>query len=558
MCIWSRNESQFLVGRGGGEGVDFLAFLAFNASSIGVADVRLFADASGCAHAFQTPFGHLRGAVDQVRQRGVATGQAVQLGSAFAEHFAIAALTLRLHGRLVQGDGDRSSDGRGVAVGGSDANALGVFQVSFLAEAADDALSGADRARVRVGARGRAGGAAGAEDFVVTAFLDWWEHHERRHRWDRVDLGALESIDTVTVVADVSFFAGAALDADEGAHGHAVVAGAVAAFALFEFLVVSALLRGRHHGFRGDFVDFGAIAGHDAFAVLAEVSLFASAAGDADAGADGVGLLAGAIAAFALTVFFIVAADRWRQRHGFGGGDSAGDRFNADAVFVFQVAGFAEAADDALESAEFGRVRLGAGRGAGGTARHEDFVFFAGRDLRWVGEEHVGLGSFALVGLDAKAVSVSQVSFLAEASDDAVLGADRAGMRVFAVRGAGGAAGVEFLVGWAFRDVVGQGELHGDFVVGSGIAFVREHAFALSVLQVSFLTETADDALKGTHFGFFRMGAVGDAGGSAGSEFLVQTALGVFRGHGKSRSGDSSANGANAEQQNESKAKGHR
>lgn len=518
----------------------------------------MFADASGRAHAFHASFGHLRGAVDQIGQRGVATGQAVQLGAAFVVGFAIAgALTLSLHRSLVQGDVDRSGDGGRVAVGGGDANTLGVFQVSFLAEAADDALSGADRARVRVGARGRAGGAAGAEDFVVTAFLDWWEHHERRNRRDRVDLGALDSGDAMAVVADVIFLAGAAGLADEGAHGETLFAGAVAALALTEFLVGSALL-GRHGFDGGDFLDFGAFAGGDAAAVLAEVSLFASAAGDADAGAHRVGLLAGAIAAFALTVFFVVAAERGRHRHGFGGGDAAAFRRNAHAVFVFQVAGFAEASDDALERAQFGRARVGAGRGAGGTARHEDFVFFACRDLRWVGEEHVGLRGFALVVRHAKAVSVSQMSFLAEAADDAVLGADRARMGVLAVRGAGRAAGVEFLVGWARRDFVGQGELHGDFVVGSGIAFVREHAFALSVLQVSLLTETADDALKGTPFGLFRISAIRDAGGSTGTEFLVHAALGVFRGHGKSRCGDSGANGANAEQQRESKAKGHR
>jgi len=178
MCIGSKNESQFLVGRGG-QGVDLLALLAFDASSIGVADVRVFADATGRARAFHALLGNLRVAVDQVRQRGATGGQAVQLFSAFAEEFAIAgALTLRLHGRLVQGDVDRASwfgmrDGGGVAVGGSDANALGVFQESFLAEATDDAVLGADRARVRVGARGRAGGAAGVEDFVFTAFFDW-------------------------------------------------------------------------------------------------------------------------------------------------------------------------------------------------------------------------------------------------------------------------------------------------------------------------------------------------------------------------------------------------
>jgi len=226
-------------------------------------------------------------------------------------------------------------------------------------------------------------------------------------------------------------------------------------------------------------------------------------------------------------------------------------------VFIFQVSGFAEATDDALERADRTGTGVGAGRGAGGAARHEDFVFFALRDLWWVGEEHGCLSGFALLGRNAKAVSVSQMSFLAEASDNAVHGAHRAGMGVGAIRRASGAAGVEFLVVGALQDVVTFGELHGDFVVGSGIAFVREHAFALQVLQVSLRTETAGDTLKGTNFGLVRIRrAIRGTGGSAGLEFLVQTAFGdISR---KSRCGDSGAKGANAEQQQRSKAKGHR
>jgi len=287
--------------------------------------------------------------------------------------------------------------------------------------------------------------------------------------------------------------------------------------------------------------------------------LFAGAAGEADAGADHVVLLARSIAAFAFAVFLVVVALLlgWRH-HGFDGveGDvvTAVCRRNAYALFVFQVAGFAEAADDAVLGASRARIGVGAGRGAGGTAFVEDFVFFALRDLG----EHGDLRSFALVGWHAKAVSVSQESFLAEAPDDAVPRADWAGMGLGTVRGASGAAGVEFLVVGARRDLVGHGELHGDIVVGSGIAFVREHAFALSVLQVSLRTKAADDALKGTNFGLFLISAIRDAGGSAGLEFLVQTALCIFRGHGKSRCGDSGAKGAHAEQQQGSKAKGHR
>jgi len=446
-----------LLGRGG-EWADVLAFLHFNASSVGVAEVRLLADASGGAFAFQAFPGDLRFAVDQERQWGVAAGQAVQLLTARAENFAVAgALTLRLHGRGVQ----RDVDGLGsFAVGGWDASAVGVLQESFLAEASDDALLGADWAGVGVGAGGWAGGTARVEDFVFTAFRGWWQHHERGVHW----------------------------------------------------------------------VDFRALLSQDAFAVgaSAEMSWFAGAALDADARAQGVGVIAGAVAALALTEFFVVAAHlRW-QRHGFGGRNAAADRWHAHAVFVFQVAGFAEAADDALERAHLAGVRVGAGRGAGGSTRHKKFVFFALRDLRRVGEEHWAGISIALGGWHAESAFVSQVAGLAEASDDAVLGADGARVGVGAGRGAGGAAGLEFFIVGA----LGSFEVHGG-LLGSGLAFLRAHAFTHGVLQESLFTETTDDALEGTNFGFFRMGAIRDAGGAARLEYGISAAF-LF---GKSRDG---------------------
>jgi len=121
---------------------------------------------------------------------------------------------------------------------------LGVFQESFLAEATDDALSGADSVGVRIGARGRAGGAARVEDFVLTAFLDRWEHHEGRCLFKRVDLGALDSRDATAVFADVIFLAGAAGDAVERAGDKSVLARSIATFAFAEFLVGVALFLG--------------------------------------------------------------------------------------------------------------------------------------------------------------------------------------------------------------------------------------------------------------------------------------------------------------------------
>ena len=359
-----------------------VALRTFDALAVGVADVRLLADACGNAAAFQAFLGHLRSTVDHERQRGVAAGQAVQLGAALVEEFAVAgALILILHGRLEQGDVDWSSriGFLGDAVGGLDADAQIVSQVSFLAEASDDAVLGADRAGMRVSAGRRAGRTARAEDFVFVAFGDWWQHHEVGRR-NRVDLRALF--------------------------------------------------------------------GHDAASVAfgADVSFLAGATGDADTRADGVGFFAGAVAALALTEFFVITAHlRW-HRDGLGSWNAAGFRRHAHAVFVFQVAGFAEATDDALQRAHLGGMGFGAGRRAGRAARHEDLIFFALRDFRRVGEEHGGLRGLALLARHAKAVRVSQMSLFAEASDDAVLGADRARVGIGAGRGASGAARIEFFI----------------------------------------------------------------------------------------------------------------
>jgi hypothetical protein len=108
---------------------------------------------------------------------------------------------------------------------------------------------------------------------------------------------------------------------------------------------------------------------------------------------------------------------------------------------------------------------------------------------------------------------------------------------------------LEFFIVGALRD----NDSLRDFV-GSGLAFMRAHAFTLSVFQESLLTETPDDALEGTNFGRFRISTIRYAGGSAREELGVRAAF-LF---GKSRDGDSEPEGANAEQQRESKARVHR
>lgn len=130
-----------------------VALLAFNALTIRIAIVREFADAAGGAFLFLAFFGNLRNAVDQKRQRGTAAGHTVHLGAAiFHVHFAItAALAFSF---------DWGVDS--LAVGSLHADAMFIFQISFLAEAADDAVLGADWTWMGVGAGGRAGSAAGA------------------------------------------------------------------------------------------------------------------------------------------------------------------------------------------------------------------------------------------------------------------------------------------------------------------------------------------------------------------------------------------------------------
>lgn len=164
--------------------------------------------------------------------------------------------------------------------------------------------------------------------------------------------------------------------------------------------------------------------------------LFASAARNADTWAHWVGVFASTIASFALTVFFIITTDLRSDRHGFGSWNAASFRMNAHTIFVFQESGFAEATDDAVESADRARVRVGAGGWASGSTTEEDFIFFALRNFWWKSEELHSFSGIALGGWHADATSISQMTFFAEASDDAVLGANWAWMGV----GAGGGA----------------------------------------------------------------------------------------------------------------------
>lgn len=119
---------------------------------------------------------------------------------------------------------------------------------------------------------------------------------------------------------------------------------------------------------------------------VAQMSVFAGATGYADTRADGIGIVAGAIASAALTEFFVIRAHSGWQRHSFGGWDSAFLRFHANTVFVLEEAGFAETSDDAVLGAYRTGMRIGASGSACRTASQEQLVVLALRHFRRVGE----------------------------------------------------------------------------------------------------------------------------------------------------------------------------
>lgn len=449
----------------------------------------------------------------------------------------------------------------------SDAQALAVADVGLHADASRfafdflaflrDLRRTVDHVRQRRTAAGQA--VQLGSDWVVNvglavgrAFVDWFRCHG-----DRGAVGSSHAF--ALVVLQESFLAEASNDAVLGAHWAWVWVGAggrAGGSAGVEHLVLTALVWWQHHE-RRSFNSRAFFLGHAAAVAVTQVSLLAGATRDADARADGVGLGAGAVATFALAPFLVLTADSRRQGHGFRGWNAALFRGDAFAFLVLQVAGFAEAANDALERAD-GRVGLGAGRWAGGAAWHENFVLLALRHFRRVGEEHGRLVGIAFVGRHADSLRVTQVAWLAEASDDALTGADWAGFRVGAGGRASSTAWVEFFVRRAFRDLRhAHGHGHGNIVVGLGIALFRAHAFTVGVLQVSGFTETPADTLEGTDVIGLRVRAVRNAGGSACQVFGIRTALSRLI-DGERRDGDSEPEGTNAEQQRESKARVHR
>jgi hypothetical protein len=190
--------------------------------------------------------------------------------------------------------------------------------------------------------------------------------------------------------------------------------------------------------------------GGDTFSgvIFTEKSLLASASGSADTWAHGVGVLAGTIATFALTVFFVfLALLNWWEHH---------QRFRLNFRWAFNLSNtfsgvitemtfFAGAARDADTWAQ------GIWDLACSIASFALTVFFI--ITAHFGCHGRGFGSWhaASFRMDAYTIFVFQESGFAEATDDAVLGANRARMRVGARGWAGGSAGEENFVFFALR-----------------------------------------------------------------------------------------------------------
>jgi hypothetical protein len=323
-----------------------------------------------------------------------------------------------------------------LTVGGFNTCALSVFQESFFAEASNDAVLGAYWARMGVGACGWACSSAREENFIGIAFRDWWEHLEVLD-WCRLGW-AFDGGNTFSTIVftEESLFASASRFADTWAQGVGVFAGTIATFALTEFFVFLALLDWweHHECFRLN-LSFAFTSGNAFSGFITEMTFNAGASSDADAWAQGIGVLARSIASFALTVFFIITTHLGCHGHGFGSWHAASFRMNADTIFVFQESGFAKATDDAIAGADRARMRIGASGWAGGSAGEENFVFFALREFRWISEELHSWG-IALGRWYADATSIAQMTFITKASEDALFGANWARVWI----GAGGGA----------------------------------------------------------------------------------------------------------------------
>jgi len=257
----------------GGLGCLVVAFDTLDALTVLVASIGEFAHARGLAQGLLALLGDLNVSVDHPGQRHVTRGHAVQLGTAIGDvHFAI-------RGAL-GGNSRNGLQGVLLALCDGHALALGVFQVSILAEASGDASKGATRRMWSV-AGGRASAAAFAVHFQFTALLLRGQHHERLNVGLR-GAGLLGHAFSIFTIPHVSVLASASGHADTRAQRVRILASAIASAALAEFLVLG-LAHARLHRNHGG-LSRGGVAlffGHAHALFISQMSFQTEATNDA-------------------------------------------------------------------------------------------------------------------------------------------------------------------------------------------------------------------------------------------------------------------------------------
>jgi len=209
--------------------------------------------------------------------------------------------------------------------------------------------------------------------------------------------------------------------------------------------------------------------------------------------------------------------------HSHHGGRCAQMGWHAFAVVVAHMTLFATAP----WAAHFVADGQSVGAAAVASAASTEFLVFLA--LRHRGQQHLlgwhllgDNGGRALVGWHAVAAGVSQETGFAEATDDAVFGAHRAGMRIVAGGVASRTARVEdFQFAALFLERVddGRGSDRGS------VAFAGWYAVAIGVLQESLFAEASDDTVFGAHWARDGVGAGRMASGAAWVEFGVGAAF---------------------------------
>lgn len=206
-----------------------MAFLAFNAFALFITNVWETADASrSWFHCFAFWWND-NFALFHPWQRCITVLHAVQFGCLVTIQIDFAISWAQDIIAVWSGDGRFNWK---FAVSGSNAHAVGVSQKTFLAEASNDAVLGANSAWVWVVACSWTSSSTGFEYFIVLA--DWWWHH---HHVQAHFLACFEFDAFASGITNVSLFASASWSADFRADWMWVIAGAIATLALAEFFI---------------------------------------------------------------------------------------------------------------------------------------------------------------------------------------------------------------------------------------------------------------------------------------------------------------------------------